>query len=57
MYELAEIMASTIDAEDEKNYCRQQMFYALNILIKKSRKVYFKTYEQMLDCLTRILEL
>ena len=50
-------MVCTIDTVDEKNVCRQQRFFALNLLIKKSRKVYFTTHEQMLNCLKRIIEL
>ena len=44
-YDLSTIMACTIDTVDEKNVCCEQRHFAMNILIKKSRKVYFTTHE------------
>ena len=57
MYDLSTIMACTIDTVDEKNVCNQGRHYALNLLVKKSRKVYFTQYEQMKQCLDQIIEL
>ena len=56
-YALKDIMVCTIDTVDEKNVCRQQRFFAMNLLIKKSRKIYFTTHEQLLNCMNRIIEL
>jgi len=48
IYDLDQIMACTLDSEDAKNYCRNKRHFALNIIQKKTRKVYFTKYEQML---------
>ena len=34
--------------------CRDHRLFALNIIVKKSRKVYFTDYYDMLDCLKQI---
>lgn len=57
VYNLSEIQVCTIDSCDEKNVCMQKRHFAMNILMSKSRKVYFTTFEQMMNCMHRISEL
>ena len=54
-YNLKDVMVCTIDTAEEKNVCPQERFFAMNLLVKKSRKIYFTTHEQMLKCMNRII--
>lgn len=58
VYDLAKIQVCTLDmSKDDKNYCKSKRHFALNIIQQKKRKVYFTQYEDMQQCLSKILEL
>ena len=43
-YDLKNIQACTIDTEFEKNACSANLHFAMNLVQKKSRKVYFTSH-------------
>ena len=47
---------TSIDTATERNLSKQKSFHGLNLILKKSRKIYFMSYQQMLSCLDKLLQ-
>lgn len=56
-YDLSKVHVSTNDSRTSKTYCRENVYYGLNLITAKSRKVYFESYDQMDRFINKIIKL
>lgn len=56
-YDLSKVHVSTNDTKIAKTYCPENVFYGLNLITAKSRKVYFDNYDQMDQFIGKIIKL
>ena len=55
IYDLPQVQVSSIDTPEEQNYQPDSEYFALNLIVNKSRKIYFPSYRGMANCLGKII--
>ena len=57
VYDLSEVHVCSVETSNDQIYAPETSYFGLNIMLKKSRKVYFKKFSGMEKCLNRIITL